>query len=86
QLFVFFMVTDPRTTVSSWRGRIVVAVLVAVFEGLIRTAADFHVPMPTAFPAAPAILSLAIVGPIAKWLDLRRTAPPPVPQPVPQPA
>jgi Na+-transporting NADH:ubiquinone oxidoreductase subunit NqrB len=75
QLFVFFMVTDPRTTVASRRGRIVVALLVAVCEAGIRTAADFHVPMPTAFSAAPAILALAIVGPIAKWLDLRRAAP-----------
>jgi len=72
QLFIFFMITDPRTTVASRRGRIGVAVLVAIAEALIRVAADTHVPLPTAFLAAPPILALAIVGPIAKWLDLRR--------------
>ena len=72
QLFIFFMVTDPRTTVSTTRGRILVAVLVAVVEAIIRLASDFHAPLPVAFAASPAILSLAIVGPVAKWLDLRR--------------
>jgi Na+-translocating ferredoxin:NAD+ oxidoreductase RnfD subunit len=76
QLFVFFMVTDPRTTVSSRRGRIVVAVLVAAAEAVIRTGADFHLSMPIAFSAAPAILALAVVGPIAKWIDLHRSRQP----------
>jgi hypothetical protein len=30
------------------------------------------VPMPIAFSADPALLSLAVIGPIAKWLDVRR--------------
>ncbi|MEZ4587547.1 MAG: hypothetical protein R2909_14210 [Gemmatimonadales bacterium] len=75
QLFIFFMITDPRTTVASKRGRIGVAVLVALVEALIRVAADNHLPLPTAFLAAPPILALAIVGPIAKWLDLHRGVP-----------
>jgi len=75
QLFIFFMITDPRTTVASKHGRIGVAVLVAIAEALIRIAADSHLPLPTAFLAAPPILALAIVGPIAKWLDLHRRAP-----------
>jgi len=75
QLFVFFMITDPRITVASRTGRIAVAVIVALVEATIRVAADTHVPLPTAFLAAPPILALAIVGPIAKWLDLRRTVP-----------
>ena len=74
QLFVFFMITDPRTVVKGKRKQIVVAVLIAVMETLIRYAADRGVPLPIAFSAAPAFLALATVGPIAKWIDLRRNA------------
>ena len=74
QLFVFFMITDPRTIVRGRRRQIVVAVLIAIMETLIRFASDKGWPLPTAFNAAPAFLALAIVGPIAKWLDLRRLA------------
>jgi hypothetical protein len=49
-----------------------VAVLIALMETLIRFASDKGWQLPTAFNAAPAFLALAIVGPIAKWLDLRR--------------
>jgi Na+-translocating ferredoxin:NAD+ oxidoreductase RnfD subunit len=72
QLFVFFMITDPRTVVKGRRKQIVVALLIAVMETLIRYAADRGVPLPTAFTAAPAFLALATVGPVAKWIDLRR--------------
>ena len=75
QLFVFFMITDPRTVVKGRRKQIVVAILIAVMETLIRVAADRGVPLPTAFSAAPAFLALATVGPIAKWLDLWRNPP-----------
>jgi Na+-translocating ferredoxin:NAD+ oxidoreductase RnfD subunit len=74
QLFLFFMITDPRTIVRGKRPQIVVAVIIAVVETLIRLASDRGVPMPVAFNAAPAFLALATVGPIAKWLDLRRAA------------
>ena len=72
QLFVFFMITDPRTVVKGWRKQIVVAVLIAIMEMLIRFASDRGWPLPTAFNAAPAFLALATVGPIAKWLDLKK--------------
>jgi hypothetical protein len=72
QLFIFFMITDPRTVVKGRRKQIVVAVLIAVMETLIRFASDQGWPLPTAFNAAPAFLALATVGPVAKWLDLRR--------------
>ncbi|MDP9201141.1 MAG: hypothetical protein M3P26_04315 [Gemmatimonadota bacterium] len=72
QLFVFFMITDPRTVVRGRRRQIVVAVLIALMETLIRFASDKGWPLPTAFNAAPAFLALATVGPVAKWLDLRR--------------
>lgn len=74
QLFVFFMITDPRTIVRGKRPQIVVAVIIALVETLIRLASDRGVAMPVAFNAAPAFLALATVGPIAKWLDLRRAA------------
>ena len=73
QLFVFFMITDPRTVVKGRRNQILVAVLIAVAEMVLRLLSDRGVPMPIAFSADPALLSLAVVGPIAKWLDLRRT-------------
>ena len=74
QLFAFFMVTDPRTTVSSRKGRLGVVFLVALVEALIRLAADRHLAMPTAFAASPPIIALFLVGPIAMWWDLRHSA------------
>jgi Na+-translocating ferredoxin:NAD+ oxidoreductase RnfD subunit len=75
QLFIFFMITDPRTTVGSTRGRIIVAALVAVVEAAIRLAADYHVATLGLLYPAPPILALAIVGPIAKAIDLSRRRP-----------
>ncbi len=76
QLFVFFMITDPKTTVSSVRGRIVVAAAVALVEAGIRLAGDLHVGALASLYPAPPILALAIVGPLAKAIDLyRETAP-----------
>ena len=75
QLFVFFMITDPRTIVKDRRWQMIVVVIIAVVEALIRVMSDHSVPMPTAFYVAPAIISLAIVGPIAKLIDLYRQPP-----------
>ncbi|MBS1241415.1 MAG: hypothetical protein H6R40_842 [Gemmatimonadetes bacterium] len=86
QLFAFFMVTDPRTTVHTMKGRLGVVFLVALVEALIRLAADHHLAMPAAFAASPPILALFLVGPIAMWLDLRRTAPVQAPAGQPAPA
>jgi Na+-transporting NADH:ubiquinone oxidoreductase subunit NqrB len=74
QLFVFFMITDPRTVVRGRQRQILVAILIAIMETLIRFASDKGWPLPTGFNAAPAFYALATVGPIAKWLDLRRNA------------
>jgi enediyne biosynthesis protein E5 len=74
QLFIFFMVTDPKTTVSTVRGRIIVAAVVALAEAAIRLAGDFHLAALAPLYPAPPILALAIVGPIAKWIDVRRLA------------
>jgi Na+-translocating ferredoxin:NAD+ oxidoreductase RnfD subunit len=74
QLFVFFMITDPRTIVRDRRWQIAVAVMIALTESAIRFASDQAWPLPTAFNVGPAFLALAIVGPIAKAIDLRRSA------------
>src|SRR5690242_18597936 len=73
QLFVFFMITDPRTIVRERRWQIVVVVLIAIVEAMIRLASDQGWPLPTAFNVGPAFLALAIVGPIAKAIDLSRS-------------
>jgi len=70
QLFIFFMITDPRTVVRGRNRQIVVAIAIALMETLIRFASDKGWPLPTAFNAAPAIMALATVGPAAKVLDL----------------
>lgn len=72
QLFVFFMITDPRTVVRGRQRQIVVAILIAIMETLVRFASDKGWPLPTVFNAAPAFYALALVGPVAKWIDLRR--------------
>ena len=74
QLFVFFMITDPRTIVRRRRWQITVAVIIALVEALIRFASDQAWPLPLAFNVAPAFLALAIVGPVAKWIDLQQPA------------
>lgn len=70
QLFLFFMITDPATTVRSKRGRILVAVLIAIAESLIRLTNEFPIPGSYMLLTAPPIFALAIVGPIAKFIDL----------------
>ena len=74
QLFIFFMVTDPKTTVSTVRGRMIVAAAVALAEAGIRLAGDWHVAALAPLYPAPPILALAIVGPLAKAIDLYRAA------------
>lgn len=73
QLFVFFMVTDPRTTVSTRRGRMIVVAIVALVESAIRLAGDFQVSLLRPLYVSPPILALALVGPIAMYLDLKRS-------------
>jgi hypothetical protein len=55
QLFIFFMVTDPKTTVRSTRGQCVVVFLVAFVEMLLRLAEVIYAPF----------YALFIVGPLA---------------------
>lgn len=72
QLFVFFMITDPKTTVRSKLGQCVVAFCVALAEFILRLDQVVYAP----------IFALFFVGPAANlieiWWDSRRkiTAPP----------
>src|ERR1700749_1414672 len=72
QLFIFFMITDPKTTVKSKQGQILVAVLVAVAEMTLRL-------MQGVMPGGLEILSidapyyaLTLVGPAAMAIDILR--------------
>lgn len=80
QLFIFFMITDPRTTVSSRNGRMAVAVIIALVETVIRLGGDFRLLGPlSSLLYAPPIFALFLVGPVAMLVDLhrRRRAPEP---------
>lgn len=61
QLFIFFMMTDPPTSVSTKRGRIIVAILIAAMEFVLRLGHLIYAPF----------YALFLIGPIAKYLDLR---------------
>lgn len=63
QLFIFFMITDPKTTVSTRRGQTVVAVLVALVEAGLRLAEVVYAPF----------YALFLVGPAALAWELRRS-------------
>ena len=59
QLFVFFMITDPRTTVSTRWGQCLTAFLVAAVEMLLRLNEVIHAPY----------YALFLVGPVALGLE-----------------
>jgi Na+-translocating ferredoxin:NAD+ oxidoreductase RnfD subunit len=67
QLFIFFMITDPRTTVRSKLGQSIVAFSVALVEFFLRLDQSIYAPL----------YALFIVGPIAMliemWMDSRRS-------------
>jgi Na+-translocating ferredoxin:NAD+ oxidoreductase RnfD subunit len=66
QLFIFFMITDPKTTVRSKTGQCVVVFLVALMEMVMRLNQIVYAPF----------YALFIVGPsamlIEMWMDSRR--------------
>jgi hypothetical protein len=67
QLFIFFMITDPRTTVRSKVGQCTVVLAVASLETVLRLNEIVYAPY----------YALFVIGPIAllfeMWLDSRRT-------------
>src|SRR6202167_5286093 len=66
QLFIFFNITDPKTTVRSKRGQCVVVFLVALVEMLLRLDQIVYAPFYALFVVAPAAMLAEI------WLDARR--------------
>jgi len=60
QLYIFFMITDPKTTVRSVRGQCVVAFLVAAVEAGFRLLQFVHAPY----------YALFIVGPTANLVEI----------------
>ncbi len=60
QLFIFFMITDPKTTVKTKWGQCLVAFLVAVMEMVLRLAENIHAPY----------YALTIVGPLANIIEI----------------
>jgi len=86
QLFMFFMVTDPRTIVRGTAKQVGVVVIVALVECAIRLLCDFDViPAGNALCAAPPMFALFLVGPIFLYLQLTR-APAAGPVPAAAPA
>ncbi|HXE80094.1 MAG TPA: hypothetical protein VNK41_05040, partial [Vicinamibacterales bacterium] len=59
QLFIFFMITDPRTTVKPMWGQSLVAFLVALVEAIMRLAEFVYAPF----------YALFIVGPVALLVE-----------------
>ncbi len=64
QLFIFFMITDPPTNVRSKKGQMLVVFIVALVEFILRLNQFVYAPF----------YALTIVGPIAKYIDLRMAA------------
>ena len=71
-LLVFFMLTDPRTTVPGRGGRLLVVFLIAALECAIRLLPLTGWHGLDALLTAPPIFALAVVGPAAMWWHLRR--------------
>jgi hypothetical protein len=68
QLFIFFMITDPKTTVRSFRGQCGVAFLVAAVEAAFRLMEWVHAPYYALFVVGPATNLIEIMA------DRRRRA------------
>ena len=62
QLFIFFMITDPKTTVRSKKWQCIVVVIVAFVEMLMRLAEVVYAPF----------YALFVVGSIAMVIDISR--------------
>ena len=80
QLFIFFMITDPKTTLKSKRGQAFVAFLVAAAEHLLRMITSVRLPYITPDFAVQVAshapyFALTIVGPISNAIEIYRTKP-----------
>ena len=68
QLFIFFMITDPKTTVRNRKGQCVVAFLVALVEMILRLLQVVYAPFYALFMVGPAALLFEM------WRDSRRAS------------
>lgn len=75
QLFIFFMITDPKSTVLTRRGQIAVAASVAAMECILRLMGNVHAPYYALFLVGPAANMLEI------WRTHRQSTRPPSPHP-----
>jgi enediyne biosynthesis protein E5 len=66
QLFIFFMITDPKTTVRSTLGQCVVVVAVALLENFLRLNEIVYAPYYALFIVGPTALLIEM------WFDWRR--------------
>jgi Na+-translocating ferredoxin:NAD+ oxidoreductase RnfD subunit len=64
QLYIFFMITDPKTTVHSKRGQCAVAVCIAFVEMILRLFKVIHAPY----------YALFLVGPTANLIEIYLTS------------
>ena len=67
QLFIFFMITDPKTTVRSKWGQCVVAFLVALVEMFFRLGQSIYAPLYALFFVGPVALAFEM------WITSRRS-------------
>jgi enediyne biosynthesis protein E5 len=67
QLFVFFMITDPKTTVKSKKWQCIVVFLVAFVEMLLRLSHVVYAPLYALFIVGPTAMLIEI------WLESRRS-------------
>jgi len=70
QLFVFFMVTDPKTTVKSKKWQCIVVILVAFVEMLLRLNQVVYAPLYALFIVGPTAMLIEI------WLESRQPVAP----------
>ena len=66
QLFIFFMLTDPKTTVRSRTGQCIVAFVIALVEMVMRLNQIIYAPFYALFFVGPAAFLLEM------WIDSRR--------------
>src|SRR6185312_1857337 len=69
QLFIFFMITDPKTTVRSKKGQCVVVFLVALVEMVLRLNQVIYAPLYALFLVGPTALIIETL------LESRRSQP-----------
>jgi Na+-translocating ferredoxin:NAD+ oxidoreductase RnfD subunit len=68
QLFIFFMITDPKTTVRSKTGQCIVVFAVALLETVLRLYQSVYAPYYALFIVGPTALLIEM------WLDSRRAS------------